>query len=47
LLVKCENDHSFLSKLTKSCRVRSKLFNLFQEKMRWKRLLSEVEFLSK
>ena len=47
LLVKCENDHSFLSKLTKSCRIRSKLFNLSEEKLRWKKLLSEVEFLSK
>jgi len=47
LLIKCENDYGFLSELTKSCRVRAKLFNASEEKFRWKKLLSEVEIQSK
>ena len=47
LLIKCENDYDFLSGLTKSCRIRSKLFNVSEEKLRWKRLLCEVKVLSK
>ena len=47
LLIKCENDSSFLSKLARSCRARSKLFDASEEKRRWKNLLSEVENLSK
>ena len=43
LLVKCENDPIFLSKLAKSCRARAKLFNLSEEKLRWQKLISEVE----
>jgi len=47
LLIKCENDHGFLSELAESCKTRAKLFNASEEKFRWKKLLSEVEIRSK
>ena len=47
LLFKCESDSSFLSKLVKSCRDRSRLFNISEEKERWRKVLSEVESLSR
>jgi putative glycosyltransferase (TIGR04348 family) len=43
MLLKCENDKVFFNKLIKSCKLRSKLFDLSEEKRRWKHLLNEVE----
>jgi putative glycosyltransferase (TIGR04348 family) len=43
LLLKCENDNTFLNELIRSCKVRSKVFNLSEEERRWKHLLIEVE----
>ena len=42
LLLKCENDKSFMQTLVKSCEVRSRLFNLSEEERRWKELLAEI-----
>jgi putative glycosyltransferase (TIGR04348 family) len=41
LLLKCEADQSFMLKIKRQCIRRAKLFNLVEEKQRWKKLLNE------